>query len=94
MNDYVEQGHMEFINQPFPADVYCLLHHGVVKLECETIKLRVVFDASSQCTNGISLNQALLSGPKLQQDVVYILIRFRFGAVALSTDVQQMFRQI
>lgn len=53
-----------------------------------------MFDASSKCTNGQSLNQTLFVGPKLQTDVMAVLIRFRIGAVALTADVKQMFRQI
>ena len=71
-----------------------LPHHGVSELESKTTKLRVVFDASSQCPNDMSLNQALLSGPKLQQDIVSILLCFRIGRVVLTADVKQMFRQI
>ena len=96
MRDYLTKGHMELVPEPVPTDgrVFYLPHHGVSKLESETTKLRVVFDASSQCSNGMSLNQALLSGPKLQQDIVSVLLRFRLGKVALTADVKQMFRQI
>src|SRR5580765_393430 len=96
MQDYLDNGHMELIKQPYPVDgsVYYLPHHGVIKLDSATTKLRVVFDASSRCTNGSSLNQTLLSGPKLQQDLMAILLRFCIGSVALTADVKQMFRQI
>lgn len=96
MQDYVDSGHMERISQPFPTNgaVYYLPHHGVIKLDSTTTKLRVVFDASSKCTNGQSLNQTLFVRPKLQTDVLALLIKFRIGAVALTADVKQMFRQI
>ena len=96
MRDYLTKGHMELVPVPVPTDgrVFYLPHHGVSKLESETTKLRVVFDASSQCPNGMPLNQALLSGPKLQQNIVSILLRFQLGKVALTADVKQMFRQI
>jgi len=87
---------MERISQPFSTNgvVYYLPHHhGVLKLESTTIKLRVVFDASSKCTNDQSLNRVLV-GPKLQADVMDVLIKFRIGAVTLTADVKQMFRQI
>ncbi|XP_011860069.1 PREDICTED: uncharacterized protein LOC105557430 [Vollenhovia emeryi] len=96
MQDYLDSGHMELIERPYPVDgpIYYLPHHGVTKLESSTMKLRVVFDASSKCTIGISLNQTLLCGPKLQQDLMAILIRFRIGSMALTADVKQMFRQV
>lgn len=85
-----------FNSLPAPTDgqVYYLPHYGVAKVDSETTKLRVVFDASLKCTNGVALNQTLLSGPKLQQNIVSIQLRFRFGAVAVTADVKQMFKQI
>ncbi|XP_011859045.1 PREDICTED: uncharacterized protein LOC105556561 [Vollenhovia emeryi] len=96
MQEYLDSGHMEVIDRPYPVDgpIYYLPHHGVVKLDSTTTKLRVVFDASSKCTNGVSLNQTLLSGPKLQQDLMAVLLRFCVGSVALTADVRQMFRQV
>ncbi|XP_077275585.1 uncharacterized protein LOC143904642 [Temnothorax americanus] len=96
MQDYLDSGHMELASDPFPADgrVYYLPHHGVYKLDSATTKLRVVFDASSKCPNGLSLNDTLLSGPKLQPDIVAVLLLFRAEPVAITADVKQMFRQI
>ncbi|XP_024870107.1 uncharacterized protein LOC112453542 [Temnothorax curvispinosus] len=95
MQDYLDSGHMEVIRNPFPSDghIYYLPHHGVYKLDSTTTKLRVVFNASSRCSNGLSINDTLLSGPKLQQDLLAILLRFRAEAIALTADVKQMFRQ-
>ena len=96
MRDYLEQGHMEIVRQPYPSDgaISYLPHHGVLKPGSSSTKLRVVFDASSKSANGQALNQMLSSGPKLQDDIMAILIRFRVGKVALTADVRQMFRQI
>lgn len=79
MQDYIDSSHMELVREPFPSDghIYYLPHHGVYKLDSTTTKLRVVFNASSKCPNGLSLNSMLLSGPKLQQDIIAILLRFR-----------------
>lgn len=87
---------MEHIPQPFPSDgrINYLPHHGVLKPDRTTTKLRVVFDASVLGTNGLSLNQTLLTGPKLQQDLTAILLKFRTGVVSITADVKQMFRQI
>ncbi|XP_071653979.1 uncharacterized protein [Temnothorax longispinosus] len=65
-----------------------------VKSDSTTTKLRVVFDASAKDLNGVSLNDVLRSGPKLQTDIVVILLRFRVGRVALTADVRQMFLRI
>ncbi|XP_071632823.1 uncharacterized protein [Temnothorax longispinosus] len=96
MQDYLDSVHMEVMRNPFPLDghIYYLPHHGVYKLDSTTTKLRVVFNASSRYPNGLSINDTLLSGPKLQQDLLAILLRFRAEAIALTADVKQMFRQI
>ena len=42
-------------------------HHCVLKDASTTTKLRVVFDASAKTTTGLSLNDCLMVGPKLQE---------------------------
>ncbi|XP_077256688.1 uncharacterized protein LOC143894368 [Temnothorax americanus] len=96
MQDYLDSGHMTIASEAAPPDgrVYYLPHHGVHKLDSTTTKLRVVFDASAKGPNGLSLNDTILSGPKLQPDIVAVLLLFRAKPVALTADVKQMFRQI
>lgn len=94
MQEYLDLGHMELIRQPIDGAVFYLPHHGVFKADSTITKLRVVFDASAQCSNGLSLNQTLLIGPKLQLDVMAILLRFRSSTVTITADVKQMFRQV
>eukprot|EP00102_Acyrthosiphon_pisum_P020672 XP_016657882.1 PREDICTED: uncharacterized protein LOC107883053 [Acyrthosiphon pisum] len=91
MSEYEELGHMtraEGVGQ------YYIPHHAVQKVEGDDVKLRVVFDASAKCHSGISLNQCLLVGPKLQQDIVDVLVGFRVNKVAFTTDICKMYRQI
>jgi hypothetical protein len=52
-------------------------HHAVIKEHSISTKTRVVFDASAKTTNGISLNDQLMIGPTLQEDLFSILTRFR-----------------
>ncbi|XP_026476540.1 uncharacterized protein LOC113382252 [Ctenocephalides felis] len=59
-----------------------------------TTKLRVVFDASAKSSNGLSLNDILLPGPRLQKDLFTILIRFRTYRYVFTADIVKMFRQI
>ncbi|KAL1448550.1 hypothetical protein WDU94_005484 [Cyamophila willieti] len=91
LNDYIENGHM--IPAPKPSD-YLLVHHGVYKESSSTTKLRVVFDPNVKGSNEISLAQSLLVGPKLQNDIGDLLITFRLNAVALTCDIQAMYRSI
>ncbi|GFT32189.1 integrase catalytic domain-containing protein [Trichonephila clavipes] len=71
-----------------------LPHHGVVRDSSCTTKLRVVFDASSKTSSGLSLNDLLMVGPRVQPELFPILIQFRIFSVAICADVEKMFRQI
>ena len=98
MNGFIDAGHLERVPSDelfkLPHDVYYLPHHHVVKESSTTTKLRIVFDASAVTTNGTSLNDSLMTGPTLQDNLCDILLRFRFHVVALSADVEKMYRQI
>ena len=53
-----------------------------------------MFDASSKSPKGNSPKDCLLLGPRLQDDVFHILMRFCFHQFALSADVAKMYRQV
>lgn len=73
---------------------YVIPHHGVIREDKVTTKLRVVIDASAKTDSGQSLNDLLHSGPNLQGDLFEIILNFRLHAVALTADCRQMFMQI
>ncbi|XP_054709120.1 uncharacterized protein LOC129218823 [Uloborus diversus] len=79
ISEYYSLGHMEMVpnNEVFSDSSYYLPHHGVVKESSSTTKLRVVFDASAKSTSGLSLNDLLMTGPRIQQELFPILLRFR-----------------
>ncbi|XP_011877984.1 PREDICTED: uncharacterized protein LOC105567609 [Vollenhovia emeryi] len=52
-------------------------HHAVVRDSSATTRLRVVFNASSRTSNGTSLNSHLLTGPKLQTNLIGVILRWR-----------------
>jgi len=52
----------------------------------------MVFDAAARF-NGTSLNDELLQGPCLTNDLAGVLIRFREEDVAFSVDIEGMFYQ-
>jgi len=70
----------------FQSVVY-LPHHGIVKESSTSTKLRVVFDASAKNSKGYSLNDALRIGPVLQDNLINIVLRFRFHKIALTADL-------
>ena len=55
-------------------------------------QIRVVFDCSAQF-NGVILNDYLLQGPDVMNDLLVILFRFRKESVAFMTDIKTMFYQ-
>ncbi|UYV63732.1 hypothetical protein LAZ67_2005453 [Cordylochernes scorpioides] len=98
MKEYEHLNHMERV--PI-AEVkrelcrcYYMPHHPVIREQSTTTKMRVVFDASAKSENNVSLNQFLHKGPKIQQDVFFILLRFRTYPVAITADKEKMYRQI
>ncbi|XP_054282645.1 uncharacterized protein LOC128999903 [Macrosteles quadrilineatus] len=95
MSDYLLAGHMEKVSTiDLSQPHYFLPHHGVLKVTSSTTKLRTVFDASAQTSTGISLNDVLLTGRKLQTDICDILLNFRVHNVVFTCDIRQMYRQI
>ncbi|CAH2083815.1 unnamed protein product [Euphydryas editha] len=71
-----------------------LPHHGVLREDKTTTKLRIVFDASCKGVNGFSLNDDLLVGPKLQQDLRHILMRWRTHKICITADIIKMYRMV
>lgn len=93
MQDYIDCGHMSKINIE-REPVYYTPHQAVIKPDRTTTKVRVVYDASAITSNGKSLNDNLFTGPKLQQDLPGIIVRFRLHEIVFTADIKQMFRQI
>ncbi|KAL4083557.1 hypothetical protein QTP88_028873 [Uroleucon formosanum] len=91
MSDYISLGHMSLAQSP---GHYFIPHHAIFRPEIDDSKIRVVFDASARGFRGPSLNQCLFPGPKLHQDIIDILIRFRVSKHVFTTDICKMYRQI
>ncbi|XP_062713374.1 uncharacterized protein LOC134290289 [Aedes albopictus] len=96
MREYLELGHMRLVSdEEVEGSNQCFLpHHPVLKEASTTTKVRVVFDASAKTSSGHSLNEALLVGPVVQDDIHAICLRFRTFPVAVVSDVAKMYRQV
>lgn len=98
MKNLIEAGHVEVVPRDRMSvqdkEKYYLPHHAVIKEESLTTKLRVVFDASRKSSTGVSLNDKLLVGPKTQDDLYSIIIRWRLHRFVYIADVEKMYRQV
>ena len=74
--------------EPGPATQHYIAHFPVCNLDKLSSKVRPVMDCS------VALNEHLLAGPQLMNEVVQVLLRFRSGLVAFSGDVAKMFLRI
>lgn len=76
IQEYLMLDHMELVNNKNANfDGYYLPHHAVIKETILTTKLRVVFDASARSSTGLSLNDVLMVGPTIQEDLFSVLER-------------------
>ena len=76
-----------------PSTKWFLPHFPIVKPDRTTTKTRIVFDASAQY-QGVSLNDTICPGPKLQRDLLHVLLRFRKNPVALVCDIAEIYLRI
>ena len=96
IDDYVEKGYAHKLT-PEETKVrsnktWYLPHHPVLNPR-KPGKVPAVFDAASTFA-GTSLNEELLQGPDLINNLVGVLVRFRQDSVTLITDIESMFHQV
>ncbi|XP_062540830.1 uncharacterized protein LOC134208888 [Armigeres subalbatus] len=97
IHEYLHMGHMEEVigdEEDAALPQYFIPHHCVIKPDSTTTKLRVVFDASCATSTGVSLNNALMVGPTVQDDIISIVLRFRFHRIAIVADAEKMYRMV
>ena len=67
---------------------YYLPHHAVIKDSSVKTKVRVIFDGSAHSSTGVSLNDALMQGPTIQDELVSIIMLFRKHRHVLTADTE------
>ncbi|KAL0853130.1 hypothetical protein ABMA27_012894 [Loxostege sticticalis] len=96
IDEFVKLGHAKEvdINQynVYDDPVYFLAHHAVLNESSKTTKLRVVFGGNLKTKNGISLNDLMLNGKLVQNDLFNILTLLRTYQFTLTCDIEKMFR--
>ena len=84
----------QHITESEVGQVHYLPHRPVIRSDKLTSKVRIVYDASSKIGNSPSLNDCLLPGPSLTENLFGVLIQFRLHRYAFSADIKEAFLQI
>ena len=71
--------------------IWFLPHFGVYHKQKK--KLRVVFDCAAKYKE-VCLNDKLMQGPDLANSLVGVLLRFRAGTIAVTSDIEKMFYSV
>lgn len=93
IDELIENGYMK-IAQNDDNEPHCYLPQHPVFKESSTTQVRPVFNASQKTSNGIALNDMLLTGPKLQENLFDIMLRFRSHKIAFTADIAKMYLHI
>jgi hypothetical protein len=89
--NYAEQVPAAELQGP-PGKVWYIPHH-CVRHPKKPNKMRIVFDCAASF-QGIALNDVLLQGPNLTNNLIGVLLRFRQGRNAITSDIEAMFHQV
>ena len=94
VEDYISKGFARRIDETEDHSLgrWYLPHHPVFHPH-KPKKVRVVFDCGARYA-GKSLNNQLLTGPDLMNNLLGVLTRFRKENVAIVADVEAMFHQV
>ena len=97
IKDQVNSGIIEAVpeNDDNQAPSHFLSHHGVIRTDRETTKLRVVFRGSAKSDKSTaSINERLEKGPNLVPHLFDIVVKFRSYLIAVVADIEKAFHQI
>ena len=96
IQEQLHRGFIELVDDQYfePEKVHYIPHHFVAK-DSETTPLRIVYDCSAkQDKNRPSMNDLLLTGPCLTQDLTKILLNFRIKPFACVSDAEKAFLMV
>jgi len=98
IQDQLKKGIVEMVSedpQDLNTPVHYLPHHGVLRHDKRTSKLRIVYDGLAKTeTDPLSLNDCLKTGPNMIPKLFDVLVTFRWQAVAVTADIKQAFLMI
>lgn len=88
-NNFIEQVPRSQLDRQYP---YIPYHY--VKKESSTTPIRIVYNCSRKGWNGVSFNDFVETGAALQNDEIYIMLRFRAHNIGFVADVEKAFHHI
>lgn len=105
IKDQLKSGIIEIIKTESPIEtsrdgrsrppIHYMPHHGVVRQDSQTTRLRIVYDGSARALGDLySLNDCLLTGPNYIPKLFNILIQFRWHRIAITADIEKAFLMI
>ena len=99
LEDYLQKGYIRLLNNVADGkirsdDQFYLPHFAVVREDKATTKVRIVFDGAAKDGQRPSINELMYAGPKLQNNMVHVLLRFCRDPIALAADISEMFLQV
>ncbi|XP_065195851.1 uncharacterized protein LOC135827251 [Sycon ciliatum] len=96
LEDYLSKGYIRLLEDvpSVSANQNYLPHFAVVREDKATTKVRIVFDGAARNGTHPSINELMYAGPKLQNNMVHVLLQFCKDAVALAADISEMFLQV
>lgn len=100
INDDIKKGYLRLCRPcelNYEGSAYFMPHHAVEKASSTSMKVRVVYDASTSndaTLNGKSLNDQLLVSPTVQRSIFDILLGWREHEIVMIADIQKMYKQI
>ena len=98
MDKYLEKGYITKLDRKTEPEEGChyIPHFPVVKMERDTTKTRIVFDASAKDNYyaNLFLNETIHQCQKLQSSLFDVLLHFRHKPIALAGDISEMYMQI
>ncbi|GFW36402.1 uncharacterized protein TNCV_3713201 [Trichonephila clavipes] len=96
IHEYEKLGHMKevVIENDNSEIAYYMPHHGILRPEKSTTKLRVAFNATNPTSNGLSLNSIQYNGGLVQNDLFTVMIKFREHPYTFTAHLKMMYRMI
>ena len=94
MQSYIDEGHARKVpeSEIETSNITWTLPHFPVTQQKKG-KVRIVFDCAAKF-KGSSLNDMLMQGPDLVNNLLGVLLRFRQEPIALCADIKSMFHQV